>query len=65
MGIADKFSNKAEDLGGRAKEAAGAATGDDELKGEGKADQASSAIKDGMEKVKDKANEIVGKLTGD
>ncbi len=64
MGISDKFSNKAEELGGRAKEAAGAATGDDELKGEGKADQASSAMKDGVEKIKDKANEIADKLTG-
>lgn len=64
MGIADKFSNKAEELGGRAKEAAGAATGNDDLKAEGKADQASSAIKDGVEKVKDKANEIVDKITG-
>lgn len=64
MGVADKFSNKAEDLGGRAKEATGAATGDDDLKAEGKADQASSAIKDGVEKVKDKANEVADKLTG-
>lgn len=64
MGIADKFSNKAEELGGRAKEAAGAATGNDDLKAEGKADQASATIKDGVEKVKDKANEVVDKLTG-
>lgn len=65
MGIADKFSNKAEELGGRAKEAAGAATGNDDMKAEGQADQASSAVKDGVEKVKDKANEIAGKLTGE
>lgn len=64
MGIADKFSNKAEELGGRAKEAAGAASGDDDLKAEGKADQGSAAVKGGVEKVKDKANEIADKLTG-
>jgi len=65
MGIQDKFENKAEELKGRAKEAAGAAGGDEDLKSEGQADQASSAVKKGAEKVKDKANEIAGKLTGD
>jgi uncharacterized protein YjbJ (UPF0337 family) len=64
MGIADKFSNKAEELSGRAKEAAGAATGDEDLKNEGKADQASSAVKKAVENVKDKTNEIVDKITG-
>ncbi|GAC79894.1 MULTISPECIES: CsbD family protein [Gordonia] len=64
MGINDKFENKAEELKGRAKEAAGAATGDDDLKNEGKADQASSAVKKGIEEVKDKANEVIGKITG-
>lgn len=65
MGIADKFSNKAEEVGGRAKEAAGAATGDEDLKAEGQGDQASSTVKKGAEKAKDKANEVAEKLTGD
>ncbi|MFD1810658.1 CsbD family protein [Rhodococcus gannanensis] len=65
MGVGDKFENKAEELKGRAKEAAGAATGDDDLKNEGKGDQASSAAKKGVEKVKDKANEVAEKITGD
>ena len=65
MGVGDKFSNKAEELGGRAKEAAGAATGDDDLKNEGKGDQASAAVKKGAEKIKDKANDISEKITGD
>lgn len=64
MSISDKFSNKAEELKGRAKETAGAATGDDDLKNDGKGDQASSAVKDGVGKVKDKANDIADKLTG-
>ncbi len=64
MGINDKFENKAEELKGRAKEATGAAVGDDDLKNEGKADQASSAVKKGIEEVKDKANEVIGKITG-
>lgn len=65
MGIQDKFENKAEELKGRAKESAGSALGDEDLKNEGKADQASSGIKKGVEKAKDKANELVDKLTGD
>lgn len=65
MSVGDKFSNKAEELKGRAKEAVGSATDDDDLKNEGKADQASSAAKKGAEKVKDKANEVAEKLTGD
>ncbi|CRK53532.1 conserved hypothetical protein [Rhodococcus sp. RD6.2] len=65
MSVGDKFSNKAEELKGRAKEAVGSATDDDDLKNEGKADQASSAAKKGVEKVKDKANEVAEKLTGD
>ena len=31
MGVGDKFSNKAEELGGRAKKSAGPATGDRDL----------------------------------
>lgn len=65
MGIEDKIGNKAEELKGRAKEAAGAASGDDDLRNEGKADQASSAVKKTVENVKDKANEVVDKVTGD
>jgi uncharacterized protein YjbJ (UPF0337 family) len=53
------MSNKGEDLKGRAKEAAGAATGDDEMKNEGKADQASASVKD---KVSDVVDKVKGKL---
>ena len=64
MGIGDKAQNKAEDLGGKAKEAAGKATGDDDLKNEGKGDQIKSAAKDVGEKVKDAASTTKDKLTG-
>ena len=63
MGLGDKISNKAEDLKGQGKEAAGTATGDDELRAEGKGDQASASIKDGVEKVKDAAKDIKDGLT--
>ncbi len=51
------MGEKSDDLKGRAKEAAGAATGDDDLKNEGKADQAGAKVKekagDAVDKVKD------------
>jgi uncharacterized protein YjbJ (UPF0337 family) len=53
VGLGDKISNKAEDLKGHGKEAAGSATGD----------QASASLKDGVEKVKDAAGDIKDGLT--
>ncbi|KAJ1684630.1 hypothetical protein LUZ63_020385 [Rhynchospora breviuscula] len=53
MGADDKMDNKKDDLAGKAKEAVGNATGDDELKAQGKGDQAKSSLKDAVENVKD------------
>jgi uncharacterized protein YjbJ (UPF0337 family) len=53
MGLADKAKNAAEDLAGKAKEVIGDATNNDDLKAEGKKDQAKSSVKDGVENVKD------------
>jgi uncharacterized protein YjbJ (UPF0337 family) len=53
MSAEDKVKNKIEDLGGKAKETLGKATGDHDTKHEGKADQAKSSLKDAGEKVKD------------
>jgi uncharacterized protein YjbJ (UPF0337 family) len=53
MSAEDKVSNKIDDLGGKAKETVGKATGDDSTKNEGKIDQAKSSLKDAGEKVKD------------
>ena len=53
MSAEDKLKNKIEDLGGRAKEAIGKATRDDNTRAEGRADQAKSSLKDAGEKVKD------------
>jgi uncharacterized protein YjbJ (UPF0337 family) len=49
----DKAKNKAENLGGKAKEAVGNVTGDANTRDEGRGDQAKSNIKDAGEKVKD------------
>lgn len=49
----DKAKNKMQDLGGKAKEAAGKVTGDRGTENEGKGDQAKSNLKDAGEKVKD------------
>ncbi|MCW2769572.1 MAG: CsbD family protein [Aeromicrobium sp.] len=53
MGFDDKVSNATEDAKGKAKEAVGGATDDDELKRQGKGDQAQADLKDAGEKVKD------------
>jgi uncharacterized protein YjbJ (UPF0337 family) len=45
---------------GRVKEAAGALTGDDSLKNQGKVDQAKSSVKDAVDKVGDKASDVLG-----
>jgi len=47
---------------GRMKEAAGALTGDEELKSEGKVDQAAGKVKGAVSKVVDKVkNAVTGK----
>jgi uncharacterized protein YjbJ (UPF0337 family) len=53
MSVADKAKNKAEELKGGGKEATGRATRRDELKAEGKTDQAKGNLKQAGEKVKD------------
>ncbi|MDQ1058186.1 uncharacterized protein YjbJ (UPF0337 family) [Arthrobacter globiformis] len=53
MGLDDKIKNAADKLGGKGKEAAGEASGDESLKAEGKGDQAKSDLKQAGEKVKD------------
>jgi uncharacterized protein YjbJ (UPF0337 family) len=53
MSALDKAKNKAEELGGKAKEHAGQATGDEQLEAEGHKDQAAGNLKQAGEKVKD------------
>ena len=58
MGLDDKISNKTEDLKGKVKEGTGKASGDEQLENEGRGDQASASVKDGVEKVKDAGRDI-------
>ncbi|SDH07842.1 CsbD-like [Lentzea fradiae] len=53
MGADEKFSNKAEELKGRAKEAVGDATDNEQWQAEGRAERAKGALKQAGEKVKD------------
>jgi uncharacterized protein YjbJ (UPF0337 family) len=56
------MSGKSEEIKGRVKEAAGALTGDDKLRREGKLDQATGKAKQAGEKVVEKIKDIVKDL---
>jgi uncharacterized protein YjbJ (UPF0337 family) len=58
--MSDDVRNK-DDAKGRVKEAAGALSGDDDLKREGKVDKATGAVKDGLDKASDRVKDTVGK----
>lgn len=53
MSANDKLKHEAEELTGKAKEAVGDATGNEELAAEGKADQATAKVKKVGDDVKD------------
>ena len=53
MGNDNKAENKIEELGGKAKEAVGGATGDENLKRQGENDQSKANLKQAGEKEKD------------
>jgi uncharacterized protein YjbJ (UPF0337 family) len=53
MSAADKIKNAAEDLAGKAKEAIGNITGDEDKKAEGQDDQTKASAKKAGENVKD------------
>ena len=53
MSAADKIKNAAQDLTGKAKEAAGKVTDNEELHAQGKADQTKADAKKAGENVKD------------
>jgi uncharacterized protein YjbJ (UPF0337 family) len=53
MGNDNKAENKLEEVGGKAKEAVGSATGDESLERQGENDQTKANLKQAGEKVKD------------
>ena len=53
-------SSTTDKLKGRLKEAAGALTGDEDLKKEGQLDQTAAKVKETVENVIDKAKDLVG-----
>lgn len=56
MGIGDKISNAAEDLAGKAKEAAGKVTDNERLEAEGRVEQSEADLKKAGENIKDAFN---------
>jgi uncharacterized protein YjbJ (UPF0337 family) len=64
MGFLDDAKNKGEELLGQGKEGVGAATDNKDLEREGKADQASAGLKQGLENVKDGISDGIDKLRG-
>ncbi|HZZ72758.1 MAG TPA: CsbD family protein [Pirellulales bacterium] len=56
------MAGKAEELKGRAKEAAGAVTNDDKLRREGKQDQAAGKTKQAVEKAKQGIDHAIDKV---
>ena len=65
MGIGDKSEHKAEDLGGKVKEAVGGATGDESLQAEGQADQSKANVKQAGDNVADALREASQAVKGD
>ena len=61
MSGTDKAKNKAQEVGGKAKETFGNVTGDESIRDEGRSDQVKSNLKDAGEKVKDAFNRLMGR----
>ena len=62
MSTEDRINNKAQDLGGKAKAAAGNLTGDDDLAQQGRNDQAKAGVKDAVHNVKESAKDAINKV---
>jgi uncharacterized protein YjbJ (UPF0337 family) len=58
------MSGKTDKVKGRIKEAAGALTGNDKLREEGKKDQAVGEVKEAVQNVADKVKNAVKKVIG-
>ena len=60
----DRAEGKVDEVVGRVKAGVGEATDDQQLKDEGKGQQGEGQIKQGIANVKDKADDLVKKVTG-
>jgi uncharacterized protein YjbJ (UPF0337 family) len=63
MSFGDKVEHKAEEAKGQAKEGYGTATGDPDLRAEGRADQDEANVKQAGDKVKDAAHDVKDALS--
>ncbi|GAA2326354.1 CsbD family protein [Dactylosporangium salmoneum] len=63
MSFEDKVEHKAEELKGEAKEHYGTATGDEELRAEGRADQDAANVKQAGDELKDAAHDVKDALS--
>jgi uncharacterized protein YjbJ (UPF0337 family) len=63
MGTEEKMQNTAQDWTGKAKEAVGDATDNEQLEAEGKMDQAKAGVKDKVEDAKDAVAEKFNDMT--
>jgi uncharacterized protein YjbJ (UPF0337 family) len=58
VGLDDKMQNQVEDAKGKAKEAAGAATGNEEMKAEGRGDQGEAKIDEAKRHAKEAGENV-------
>ena len=63
MGFDDKIKNTAQDLGGKAKEAAGKVTDNERLEAEGKKDQVEADVKNAADDAGDAMRDVKRDLT--
>ena len=59
MAMGDKIKHAAEEAGGKVKEAAGEATGNQDLEAEGHGDQAAANVKQAGDKTKDTVGDVL------
>lgn len=65
MAADDKVEHKGEELRGGAKSTVGKAVGDDRLERQGENDKTSAKMKQAGDKVKDAADDVKDRMTGD
>lgn len=62
MSFSDRMDNKTDEFGGKAKEAVGNATDDENLAQQGRNDQAKAGMKDAADRTKDAVGDAAEKV---